>query len=114
MIKKLNNLILDMDGVLWREETPLTDLPIYFGTLNDLDIRFVLATNNSTKIATQYVEKLAMFGVTIRPEQVVTSAEATAGYLREAYAPNTAVYVIGEQGLQQSLQNQGFQVLSYQ
>ena len=54
MTTPIRNLILDMDGVLWRGETPMPGLPEFFATLRRLDIGFVLATNNATKTAVMY------------------------------------------------------------
>lgn len=112
MLRQIENLILDMDGVLWHGETPLPDLPHFFARLRRLGIGFVLATNNATKTAIQYTAKLARFGVDISPAQIVTSAEATAVYLRHQYPAETAVYVIGESGLRQALTAQSFTLIT--
>ena len=37
MTTPIRNLILDMDGVLWRGETPMPGLPEFFATLRRLD-----------------------------------------------------------------------------
>lgn len=101
-----------MDGVLWRGDTPLPGLAELFDTLNDKQINYVLATNNATKTAVMYTERLAGYGVTVPPEKIVTSAEATAGYLAEQYAPGTAVYPVGDKGLRDALTAKGFTLLS--
>lgn len=110
MLKEIKNLILDMDGVLWRGETPMPGLSDFFDTLRRQQINFVLATNNATKTAVQYTEKLARFNIPVSPNQIVTSAEATADYLREEYEPGTAVYVVGEPGLHQAMKAHDFTV----
>lgn len=111
-MQTIKNLILDMDGVLWRGETPMPGLAEFFATLRRKNINFVLATNNATKTAVMYTEKLARFGVHIPPEQILTSAETTAVYLSERYEGGTAVYVIGEQGLHDALTAKGFQIVT--
>lgn len=112
MTTPINNLILDMDGVLWQGETPLPRLSEFFATLRELGIGFMLATNNATKTAVQYTAKLARFGVDVSPAHILTSAEVTAGYVREQYEPGTAVYVVGDEGLQQAIIAQGFYLLT--
>ncbi len=82
-MEAIKNLILDMDGVLWRGETPLPGLTDFFDTLRQKDINFVLATNNAGKTAVMYTEKLARLGVDIPPSQILNSAETTALYLRQ-------------------------------
>jgi 4-nitrophenyl phosphatase len=103
---------IDMDGVLWRGNTALPGLVSFFETLAVHGIGFVLATNNATKTPGQYVEKLAGFGVTVSAEQVLNSAEATAGYMEGRYAAGTAVFVVGEVGLRQALVKRGFVVVT--
>lgn len=108
----IKNLILDMDGVLWRGETPMPGLVAFFDTLRAGGIGFVLATNNATKTAAMYTERLARFGVDVPPHQILTSAEATASYLADLYEPGSPLYVIGAMGLHDALTAQGFEILS--
>ena len=109
-LSQIENLIIDMDGVLWHGETPMPGLGAFFATLRRLEIRFVLATNNAMRTAVQYSDKLARFGVQVAPEWILTSAETTAHYLSERYAPGTAVYVVGAAGLHEAMQARGFQI----
>ncbi|MBP6472471.1 MAG: HAD-IIA family hydrolase, partial [Chloroflexi bacterium] len=112
----INNLILDMDGVLWRGDTPMPGLADFFATLRRRGMGFALATNNATKTAVMYTEKLARFGVDVAPEHIVTSAEATAAFLRQEYgngaAGGTAVYVVGDKGLHDAMTAQGFTIIT--
>ena len=108
MDKPITNLILDMDGVLWRGETPMPGLVDFFAALRRSGIDFVLATNNATKTAAMYTERLARFGVAVPEAQILTSAEATASYLSEEYPPGAAAYVIGAQGLHDAIASRGF------
>ncbi|MCP5100527.1 MAG: HAD-IIA family hydrolase [Chloroflexi bacterium] len=108
----IKNLIIDMDGVLWRGETPFPGLVNFFTTLRELNIQFVLATNNAAKTAVMYQSKLAKFGVDIDPHYILTSSEATATYLRAAHEVGTAVYVAGDIGLHQAIAAQGFHIIT--
>jgi len=108
----IKNLILDMDGVLWHGEIPMPGLVDFFNTLHECGINFVLATNNAAKTPRQYMEKLARFGVTVTEDQVFTSAEATGSYVQERYAVGTAVFVVGDVGLQTAIQTRGFRLLT--
>ncbi len=112
MLTHIKNLILDMDGVLWRGETPMPGLVEFFATLRRLDMGFALATNNASKTAVMYTEKLARFGVDVDPAQIVTSSEATAGYLREEYPNGARLYPVGTQGMHDALTAQGFTLVS--
>ncbi|WP_420642782.1 HAD-IIA family hydrolase [Candidatus Leptofilum sp.] len=110
-MKQIKNLILDMDGVLWRGETPMPGLADFFKTLRAHGIQFVLATNNASKTPQQYVAKLAKFGVPVDEEQIFTSAEATGDYLAQTYPTGAKAFVVGDVGLQTAVQNRGFQLL---
>ena len=98
-IKKIRALILDMDGVIWRENTPIGDLPAIFQQIHSLGLQVMLATNNSTRSGAMYVKRLAQFGVQVEPWQVINSAQATGSYLQQLHPEGGAVFVIGEQGL---------------
>jgi 4-nitrophenyl phosphatase len=104
----IRHLIIDMDGVLWRGDELLPGLPAFFAFLRQNDIAFVLATNNSSRTPKQYAAKLARFGVQVSVESVLTSALVSAAYLAEVAPSASRVYVIGEEGIQRALQEQGF------
>ena len=97
-----------MDGVLWRDNTPIGDLPALFDTMQS-NYQVILATNNSTNSAQMYVEKLGRFGVQLETWQIVNSAQASAAYLKERFPDGGKVYIVGETGLHQELALQGFE-----
>lgn len=101
-------VILDMDGVLWKDDEPIGDLPAIFARLQARGMRVILATNNATRTPDQYVEKLEKFGVHIDLRQVINSALTTAYVLKKAFPQGGPVYVIGEEGLVKALAAQGF------
>jgi 4-nitrophenyl phosphatase len=102
-------LIIDMDGVLWHGTHPIPGLTDFFQTLSDLQIRFILATNNASLTPEQYVSKLEQMGVTVARNQILTSGIATALYLSEQANPaETRVFVIGVDGATQPLIDRGF------
>jgi 4-nitrophenyl phosphatase len=108
---KLSNiraLIIDMDGVLWRGNDPIGDLPSIFNQFNDRGWKIVLATNNATRTIEQYVQRMQSFGVELQPWQIVNSAVTAAHYLYLRYPQGGPVYVIGEQGLIQALAEHDF------
>ena len=45
----VQGLILDMDGVLWRDEQPIGDLEVIFKEISRLGLKVVLATTNTQK-----------------------------------------------------------------
>ena len=107
---RLKGLILDMDGVLWHDTQAIGNLPAIFNTISELGLRFVFGTNNATKTAVEYQRKLRGFGLEIQAEHIITSAAATALYLKNHFAPGTCVYVVGSASLKQVLLEQGFKI----
>jgi 4-nitrophenyl phosphatase len=101
-------LILDMDGVLWQGDQPIGDLPAIFTRIQRKGFAVCLATNNATRSVTDYVERLASFGVELEPRQIVNSAMAAAYYLKSLHAGGGPVYVVGEAGLKETLASHGF------
>lgn len=108
-IANVEGLIIDMDGVLWHGSNPIDSLTFFFETLRKVNIPFVLATNNASLTQQQYIEKLAKFDVEVSAPEILTSSMATAKYLDERIAADKRrVFVIGEEGLKQPLQQYGF------
>ncbi len=112
-IRETQGLIIDMDGVLWRGKTPLPGLQAFFSLLRARGLPFILATNNATATPEAIQRRLAGSGVSIQPQEVMTSALATAAYLKERLPAGAAIFVIGEDGLQQALQAAGFRLQTY-
>jgi 4-nitrophenyl phosphatase len=111
-LANIKGIILDMDGVLWRDSQALLDMPWFFKEIEALKLPVVYATNNGTRTIDMYVQRLAEFGVQADPWQIVTSAIATAEYLHNEFPEGGAVYTVGEAGVQQALTERGFETVS--
>ena len=106
-LANIQGLILDMDGVLWRDQAPLLDIPAFFAQSAEIGLSVILATNNSTKTVDQYIEKLAHFGAQVRPEQIVNSSMAAADYLKRLHPQGGPVFIVGESGLRRFVVSRG-------
>jgi 4-nitrophenyl phosphatase len=102
-------LILDMDGVLWRDADPIGNLRGIFERIAAIELGVVLCTNNSTRTPEQYLEKLGSFGVALAPWQIVTSSGALAHALSRIYPEGGKVFVLGEVGLTEALRQMNFE-----
>lgn len=105
-------LILDMDGVIWKGDAPIGDLPATFKRIRERGLKFVFATNNGTKTPEDYQQKLADLGVDVEAGQVITSALGIAFLLAQKYPRGTKIFMIGEDGIRVALEEKGFDVLS--
>src|SRR6266496_2339761 len=108
----IKSLIIDMDGVIWKGDAPIGDLPTIFSRIRERGLKFVFATNNSTKTSEQYVARLKEFGVEVEPWQVVTSSQAAAYAVAQKFPRGTKVFMIGEDGLRIPLEQEGFEIIS--
>lgn len=107
----IKSLIIDMDGVIWRSDVPIGDLAAIFARIRARGLKFVFATNNSTRTSGQYVARLREFGVEVEPWQVVTSSQAVAHAVAQKFPPGTKVFMIGEDGVRLALEEKGFEVI---
>lgn len=105
-------LILDMDGVIWKSDSPIGDLPRTFARIRECGLKFVFATNNGTKTPEEHRQKLSSLGVEVDSSQVVTSALAVAHMLSQKYPKGTKVFMVGGQGVREALIEKGFELLS--
>ncbi len=97
-----------MDGVLWRDTESIGNLPAIFETLKAKNIQFVFATNNATRTVKDYQQKLMGMGIVASEDQIINSAMAVRYILQESYPDGGPLYVIGERGLKECLQEAGF------
>jgi len=104
----IKSLILDMDGVLWRDDTLLVDMPAVFRQIQNLGLNVVLATNNATRSVQMYLQRFEGFGVHLESWQVVNSAIAVGYLLRQRFPQGGPVYVIGEKGVRDTISEFGF------
>jgi 4-nitrophenyl phosphatase len=109
-LDSLLGLILDMDGVLWEGNTPLPGMPDFFAFLRGRGIRCLLATNNASLTPERYVEKIRRMGVSVGVDEILTSAMATAEYLKSVAKPGDRAFVIGEEGLIRAVSSTGLDI----
>jgi glycerol 3-phosphatase-2 len=101
-------ILLDLDGVLYRWPEPIPGAAEAVAALRKAGKRIAFVTNNSSRTPAQVAERLASFGVDAKPEEVVTSALATATILAERGA--RSAFVVGEEGLLEALADAGIHV----
>ncbi len=104
--------IFDMDGVLYRGSQLL---PYAHETLERLrggGWQVFFATNNSTAMRDEYVERLRTLGLGGDREHVVTSAYATAHFLERRVPRPADVLVVGADALRSEIRSVGIAVRS--
>lgn len=106
-MKKYKGYLIDLDGTMYKGTELIQEARDFVMALKEKNIPYLFVTNNSTRTPGQVAEKLKQFDIPAEEEQVFTTSQATANYLHERN-PNGSVYVIGEEGIHQAMQEKGF------
>ncbi len=99
--------LLDMDGVLVREEHPIDGATDFLQRLRDRGTPFLVLTNNSMYTRRDLSARLRWNGLDVPEDHIWTSALATAVFL-DAQRPRGTAFVIGEVGLTTALHDIGY------
>lgn len=103
----ITSWLSDMDGVLVREHNAIDHAQEFLDTLHELEIEFLVFTNNSIYTPRDLSARLANSGLHVPEERIWTSALATAAFLTQQ-SPNSSAFVIGEAGLTTALHEAGY------
>jgi NagD protein len=105
--REIHSWLIDMDGVLVREEQPIPGAEGFIARLRERDAPFLVLTNNSIYTRRDLAARLAASGLDVPEESIWTSALATARFL-EDQRPRGTAFVIGEAGLTTALHDAGY------
>jgi NagD protein len=99
--------LMDMDGVIVREDHLVPGADAFIARLIETDHPFLILTNNSTFTQRDLAARLGRVGLNVAPDRIWTSALATAKFLQQQRPDGTA-FVIGEAGLTTALHDAGY------
>lgn len=106
ILSKIKCFALDMDGTVYLGEKWIDGAKEFLERIEDSGRNYVFLTNNSSKNAAVYVEKLARMGLTVGEEKIVTSGQATIYYLRRHF-PGKKVFLLGNELLKEEFLQAG-------
>ena len=106
--KKL--FLLDMDGTLYLGDELFPETLPFLEKIKSYGARCAFMTNNSSKSASAYIEKLARLGISSSHEDFVTSVNATVKYLKDNYA-NKKIFTVGTRSFVSELLEEGIDVV---
>ena len=113
-LRKIRGVLFDMDGVIYVGSRLLPGVQQMFDYLEATGRTWLCVTNNASKTPAQFVEKLTGMGVRAKPEQILGSAEATAGWLAEQIRdhgwPVGKIIIVGQDGLRTALKQHHFEL----
>ncbi|UCD00701.1 MAG: HAD-IIA family hydrolase [Promethearchaeota archaeon] len=111
-LKNIKLAIFDLDGVIYRGDTLITNSDEIIKELKESSIKVVYNSNNSTATRQKYVERLKKFGIECEIADFYTSASITAAEITKI-KKNANIYVIGERGLREELQSLGHKIITH-
>ena len=106
----LTHVAMDMDGVLYRGNQPLSGAIETLMTLRQRGVQVVFITNNASQHRQELAAKVARMGFTCDTDQVWGSAYATARYIART-APDARVFVVGTAGMIREMHEAGVAVV---
>ena len=105
-------VLFDLDGTLYRGETPIAGAPEAVQRLAEAGLRVGYVTNNSTQTREAFAAKLNHLGFPATVSDVIGTGYGAAELVRSQGIQNVAV--LGETGLSLSMQEAGLSVVDFE
>ncbi|UTH14397.1 TIGR01457 family HAD-type hydrolase [Macrococcus equipercicus] len=105
-MKKYKGYLLDLDGTMYAGTRLIEGAKEFIDYLALNQLPYLFVTNNASKTPEEVSAKLSAMGFVSTPDNVVTSAMATAMYIA-AEKSEASVYVIGGTGIKKALEDEG-------
>lgn len=109
---KLRNtklFVLDMDGTIYLGDRVFPQAVEFVSKAKAAGKKIIYFTNNASKNPVIYYEKLKRMGFEAERDEIITSGDVTAGYLKK-YHPGEPVYLVGTPALEQSFASYGIRL----
>ena len=105
-------LLVDLDGVVYRASEGVPGVGPVLADRAARGDTVVYVTNNAMHYHGDYLPRLEGHGAPVGPDRVVTSARASALWVREHLPEARRVLAVGAAGLERELREAGFDVVS--
>ncbi len=94
ILNEIDFFILDMDGTIYLGEQWIDGALDFLHAIEQSGRQYVFLTNNSSKNADIYAEKLHRMGLDISKAKIITSGQATIAYLKKNFN-EAKVFLLG-------------------
>lgn len=98
--------VLDMDGTIYLGDRLFPFTKTFLEKAAGAGREVCFFTNNSSRCAADYVEKLARMEIAVPPERMLTSGQVAGAYLRREH-PGQGVFLQGTPALRRELETLG-------
>lgn len=109
ILSQVECFALDMDGTIYLGERWIDGAREFLERIEASGRSYVFVTNNSSKNAAVYVEKLTRMGLSTGEEKIVTSGQATVWYLQRQF-PGKKVFLLGNELLREEFLQAGIRL----
>jgi len=103
---RIKLFLLDMDGTVYVDGKLIDGALTALEKIRSSGRKLCFLTNNSSRSADEYIEKLFRMGIEISADEIYTSGMATVRYLKEKH-PGKTVYLMGTDRLIKEFQGNG-------
>lgn len=107
MLREIDLFLLDMDGTIYLGESLIEGAREFLGLLERRGKGYCFLTNNSSKSAGSYLDKLRRFGIKARRKDLATSTDVLIYYLKRTM-PGASLYPVGTEEFEMELAESGF------
>jgi HAD superfamily hydrolase (TIGR01450 family) len=102
--------VLDMDGTVYLGDKLIEGSDAFIRTAERTGRAILFLTNNSSRNASYYLQKLGRLGIEVQKEQILTSGQASADFLMRTFT-GRRVWVLGNEYLKEELAEAGIRVV---
>lgn len=108
-MKDYQGYFIDLDGTTYKGKKRIPAAARFINRLQERQKNVLFVTNNSTRTPEFVAENLRNnHNINVTSKNIYTTALATADYLSSVAPAMSKIYVVGESGLKQALQKNGF------
>ncbi len=108
-MKNIKCVMLDLDGTVYLGNQIFPYTLDFLKTLDDLGIKHLFLTNNSSKGTDAYVEKFAKMGIKADESNILISSHAAADYINTNFK-DKRTFILGTESMQNEMKKLGVNV----
>jgi HAD superfamily hydrolase (TIGR01450 family) len=105
-MREIKLFLLDMDGTVYVDGVLIEGAKEAVYAIRESGRQVCFLTNNSSRTAFDYVKKLRALGIEVRPDEVYTSGDCTARYIKKNLS-GARVFLLGNAALEEDFGKNG-------
>jgi hypothetical protein len=111
ILAKYDCLLADLDGVVYEGTLAIEGAVEAINRAQSGGLKVGYVTNNSSRKPETIAEQLAGFGLTVSPDEIISSGQTGVELLATMIEPGSKVLVVGGEGLRKRVVDAGFELV---